>query len=89
MQTFHHPLLRWLDTRRYHWRAFTMTPSMIKFIRTDLGLSQAELAQRLGLSIKNGDRLIRRWESGETSITGPASVALEYMHRYGLLQNEH
>lgn len=43
--------------------------------RKRLGMTQKELADAIGLS-KNGDRTIRRWESGETDIPGPAYLAI-------------
>lgn len=58
-----------------------MTPKEINAARHQLGLSQAGLARVMGIA---DDRTIRRWESGETPITGPASLLLRYMVRYGL-----
>jgi len=55
-----------------------MTPDQIRQVRRALGLSQAELAKVLRMSPDSG-RTIRRWESGETPITGPASLALEML----------
>jgi DNA-binding transcriptional regulator YiaG len=55
-----------------------VTPADIKSARKALGLSQAGLAERLRMGA-NGGRTVRRWELGEVPITGPASVAIEYM----------
>jgi DNA (cytosine-5)-methyltransferase 1 len=55
-----------------------VTPPEIKAARQRLGLSQGGLAERLRLG-PNGERTVRRWESGETPITGPASLALEFL----------
>lgn len=55
-----------------------MTPDRVREIRINLGLSQNGLAEALRLGT-NGGRTIRRWESGQVPITGPASVALELM----------
>jgi DNA (cytosine-5)-methyltransferase 1 len=55
-----------------------MTPTDIKQARKRLGLSQAELAGALRLG-PNGERTVRRWEKGEVPITGPASLALEFL----------
>ena len=53
------------------------TPERLKEARRQLGLSQAALAA--ALRIKNA-RTIRKWEDGENDdISGPATVALEYM----------
>lgn len=45
-----------------------------------LGLTQTQLAKRLRMK-GNGARQIRAWERGEAQITGPATVAIEYMLR--------
>ncbi len=55
-----------------------MTPAEVRAHRTALGLSARGLAEALRLG-KDGGRTVRRWESGEVAITGPASVALELM----------
>lgn len=55
-----------------------MTPDAIKAARQRLGLSQAGLAEALRLG-PNGERTIRRWETGEVPVTGPASVAIELL----------
>lgn len=38
-----------------------------------------ELRDALRLSPKTGGRAIRRWETGDVPITGPAAVAIEAM----------
>jgi DNA-binding transcriptional regulator YiaG len=45
----------------------------LKAIRSQMGLTQAELANRLGLSHKD---TVRAWEAGKTPIAGPAALAL-------------
>ena len=55
-----------------------MTPDRVREIRLALGLSQNGLALALRLG-PHGGRVIRRWESGQNPISGPASVALELM----------
>jgi DNA-binding transcriptional regulator YiaG len=55
-----------------------MTPADIKSARHRLGISQAGLAEALRLG-PNGERTVRRWETGDVPVTGPASVAIEYM----------
>lgn len=57
-----------------------MTPEQVKEVRLKLGLTQTQLAKRLRMK-GNGARQIRAWESGEAPITGPASLAIEYMLR--------
>lgn len=53
-----------------------MTPQQFKRIRTDLGLSQAALAAKLGLG-ENGARTVQRIEGGHGTVTGPMSLAME------------
>lgn len=60
-----------------------MNPDRIKSIRSGLGLSQMGLAEALRLG-PNGKRTVRRWETGEIVITGPASLALECMEKHGV-----
>lgn len=55
-----------------------MTPAAVKAARHKLGMSAAGLAKILRMG-KDGGRAVRRWESGECPISGPASVALEAM----------
>lgn len=55
-----------------------MTPEQVKEARRRLGLTQTQLAKRLRMR-GNGARQIRAWERGEAPITGPASLAIEYM----------
>jgi DNA-binding transcriptional regulator YiaG len=59
-----------------------MAPAELREARKRLGLSQSGLAEALGLG-PNGDRTIRRWESGRRPISGPAQVAIGLMLRYG------
>lgn len=53
-----------------------MTPAALKCARKRLGLSQSGLAEALRMGV-NGERQVRRWEQGETLVSGPASVAIE------------
>lgn len=55
-----------------------MTPDQLKEARRKLGLSTAGLARVLRLGA-GGARTVRRWESGESGIPGPAQVAIEFM----------
>jgi len=50
----------------------------VRRARAQLGLSARELAEALRMG-NCADRTVRRWESGETPITGPAAVAIEAM----------
>jgi DNA-binding transcriptional regulator YiaG len=53
-----------------------MTPTELKAIRQRYGLTQSGLAALLRISDL---RTIRRWESGEVPVSGPASIVLELM----------
>lgn len=53
-----------------------MTPIEVKATRQRFGLSQSELAGLLRISDL---RTIRRWETGEVPVSGPASIILELM----------
>lgn len=53
-----------------------MTPAELKSIRQRHGLTQSELAALLRIS---DIRTIRRWETGDRPVSGPASVVLELM----------
>lgn len=53
-----------------------MAPETVKEIREAAGLTQPGLAALLGISDK---RTVRRWETGETPITGPARLVLEML----------
>lgn len=53
-----------------------MTPAEVVNIRKQLGLTQSGLARVLRISDL---RTIRRWETGEVPVSGPASVVLELM----------
>lgn len=53
-----------------------MTPPQFKDGRHTLGLSTAQLATVFKVS---GGRTVRRWESGDTSIPGPAQVLMDLL----------
>lgn len=61
-----------------------MTPAQFKEARLALGLSQSQMAALV--QVKNA-RTIRKWESGESEISGPAIVALRYILRDAGLDN--
>jgi DNA-binding transcriptional regulator YiaG len=53
-----------------------MTPTAVRDLRRELGLTQKGLA----LLLRLGDpRTVRRWESGDVALTGPASLLLELL----------
>ena len=53
-----------------------MTPATIKAIRERAGLSANRLARLLRIS---DGRTVRRWESGDVPVTGPASIIIEML----------
>lgn len=56
-----------------------MTPAELREIRGHLGLSQAQMAERLGLGPVSGRNTIRAWERGTRPIPGPAQMAVKAM----------
>jgi len=48
----------------------------VRAIRKQAGLSQTGLAALLGIS---DIRTIRRWETGDCKVSGPASIVLEML----------
>jgi len=55
-----------------------MTPQQFKQARKSLGLSQAQLADEWSMG-DNGDRTIRRWESGERPVNPVAAYCIALM----------
>jgi transcriptional regulator with XRE-family HTH domain len=55
-----------------------MTPEEVIFARLRLGMTLRELAEALRMGT-DGRRAVRRWETGDRPISGPASVAIEAM----------
>jgi DNA-binding transcriptional regulator YiaG len=55
-----------------------LTPQEVRAARAALGLSANGLAEALRLG-KGGGRTVRRWESGQVPISGPATVAIQLM----------
>lgn len=55
-----------------------VTPNQFKEARCKLGFTQLEMGVALRLT---GDqaRTVRRWEAGEREISGPVSLAVEYL----------
>ena len=58
---------------------FTMTPQRFKEIRKELGLTQVELAKKLGLAT-NGNVTIRRIETEKANPSGLICKALEFFY---------
>lgn len=52
-----------------------MTPAEFKAARSQLGLSARALAEALELGA-HGGRTVRRWESGDSPISGPVAVLM-------------
>jgi len=55
-----------------------MTPEEVNLARLRLGMTLRELAEALRMGT-DGRRAVRRWETGDRPISGPASVAIEAM----------
>ncbi|WP_447978137.1 helix-turn-helix domain-containing protein [Candidatus Nitrospira bockiana] len=54
-----------------------MTPDELKALRAQLGLTQAELAARIGVT-RNAVNL---WEMGQRRISGPVALALRSLRK--------
>lgn len=54
-----------------------------RFLRTEMGFSQADLGAKLGVS----DQSIARWEKGHTDIPGTAVFAFKVLYIYSLLSS--
>lgn len=65
-----------------------MTPESIRQLRKDLGMTQQEFATFLRLHPVTGGRTIRDWENGNRPVSGPASLALELLQRFGSCYKE-
>jgi putative transcriptional regulator len=59
-------------------RAFVVTGTDVRAIRTGLGLSQAQFAAFLGISVAT----LRNWEQGRRKPEGPARVLLRVAERH-------
>lgn len=57
------------------------TGQEMRFLRTELHLSQAQLASKLGVS----DQSVARWEKGHTDIPGTASFAFKALYVWSLI----
>lgn len=57
-----------------------MTPAEIRAARQRLGLSANGFARALKLG-KDGGRTVRRWEAGDSPVSGPVGVAVELLLR--------
>ena len=55
-----------------------MTPDEFKAARNKLGLSQRDLAAEWGMGA-NGERTIRRWETGVVPVNPIAAYCIELM----------
>ena len=53
-----------------------MTSKEFKTARNQLGFTVREMATELGLIMPNGERNVRRWESGEVEVSGLVEVAV-------------
>lgn len=56
-----------------------MTPAELAEARQRLGMKASDLGRALELADKVPGRQIRRWETGEAAIPGPAAVAIRLM----------
>jgi DNA-binding transcriptional regulator YiaG len=54
-----------------------MTSAELKAVRAQLGLTQLQLGQWLGITGRDPGHTVRMWEIGKRSISGPITVLLE------------
>jgi len=59
-------------------RTFAVLPMDIKRLRDDFGLTQAQFAALLGISV----RTLRNWEQGRRLPEGPARVLLQVAEKH-------
>lgn len=62
-----------------------MTPDEVKAARLQLGMTQQQLADALGLVGDDAVRTVRRWEAGERAVGGPAAQCIRYLLKFGPL----
>lgn len=62
-----------------------MLPDEVKAARLQLGMTQAELGDAMGLTGEHAAAVVRSWEKGRRNITGPAAMLLRFLLRYGPL----
>lgn len=53
-----------------------MTPEELKYIRDELGLSQARLAEKIGVPV----RAIKWWEGGQRKIPLYMAIMIDLVH---------
>lgn len=58
-----------------------MTKEEVREARRKLGLTQDELATRLGFSNRWSKDTVRAWEKGRTPVQGPAALAIRLILR--------
>lgn len=60
------------------------TGSEMRFLRTEMGLSQADLASKLGVS----DQSVARWEKGHVDVPGTAVFAFKVLYVFSLIPED-
>lgn len=79
LEGLHNAIGRHLVTHRK-----ALTPKEIRFLRNTLGLSQAELAMRLG----NTSQSVARWEKGQCEMPGAAEKLLRAVFLVSVMSQE-
>lgn len=54
-----------------------MTPAELRAIRRQLGLTQTELAERIGVHLRS----VQKWEGSEREISRPVAMLIEAIFR--------
>lgn len=56
----------------------------VRFLRTEMGLSQQDLGAKLGVS----DQSVARWEKGQTDIPGTAIFSFKVLYIFSIMSEE-
>jgi DNA-binding transcriptional regulator YiaG len=62
-----------------------MLPDDVRAARQQLGLTQEQLANALGIAGKDAARTVRNWENGRRAISPPAAQCIRYLLKFGPL----
>lgn len=60
------------------------TGQEVRFLRKEMGLSQAELAKKIGTT----DQSVARWEKAQCEISGPALFAIRFLYVFSLIPED-
>lgn len=64
-----------------------MQPDDIRAARLQLGMTQEQLANALGIIGKDAARTVRNWENGRRTISPPAAQCIRYLLKFGPIES--